>query len=215
MVAAPAATSGNSALFALLGAGIAAAASLLAVVIKYYFDDKTERNRYRRELDKLRLSLEKERAATRQADLRVLYARLLAGTDAIYRQVVEARRERRDGLSNEGYARRLRDVSGSECQTVVEEVRLVAPGPTIGRTDELWRHLRSDPVVRGVDQGAATWRTWKEAYWSLRTALLEQCRNDLSPAGESKTGAGTIRAGVDHHSAAGDEEQGTVEDDSV
>src|SRR5664280_2417688 len=63
MVAAPAATSGNSALFALLGAGIAAAASLLAVVIKYYFDDKTERNRYRRDLDKLRLSLEKERAA--------------------------------------------------------------------------------------------------------------------------------------------------------
>jgi hypothetical protein len=187
-----AAVSGTSnAAYTLLGVGITGVVTLIAVLIKYVLDTKSEARKYRRELEinsldhkreleKVEMQLNESRMDALRDRQRRLFASYLSGTHTIYLSVVDARRQRRSSLDDEAYRQSLRSISPIECQVALEECRLIGAGESAKPADELWHHLRSHAVPHGTELGAKEWAEWKSQYWQLRGALIEQFRVDLS-----------------------------------
>ncbi|MCM3515075.1 hypothetical protein [Nocardioides sp. P86] len=170
----------NNAIYTLLGACIAAAATLLAVAVKSWFDAKVEKQRHQRELDKLNIEM------TGRWDSAVLdrrqkaFSALLVTTHVLYDDIRRLRQHRRErSLDDEQYAAELRALSGIEGQTAVEELRLNATDGTASSAEALWQHLRSGGVPRGTAVASSEWVAWKEQYWILRLRLIEDCKRDL------------------------------------
>jgi hypothetical protein len=175
-----AAQGSNNAWYTILGAGIAATATLLAVALKFVFDARAEREKHTRELEKLRLQLAEARATALLENRRQLFVNVLTTTHTIYREIVLTRRRRRQGrIDDAKYVALLREISPTEAQASVEESRLIAGRDTCERADVLWHHLRSTDVPKGVQLASREWSEWKERYWMLRHDLVAACKTDL------------------------------------
>jgi uncharacterized membrane protein YgaE (UPF0421/DUF939 family) len=123
-----AANSGASnAAYTLLGVGITGVVTLIAVLIKYALDTRTDNRKYRRELEanerdhqreleKMRIQLDEARRDTLHDLQRRLFASYLTGTHNIYLAVVEARRQRRKDSDDEAYRQSVKSISSAECQ---------------------------------------------------------------------------------------------------
>jgi hypothetical protein len=173
----------------LVGALITGTVTLLAVLVKYVLDVRSDNRRYvhelasqaaghRHEIEVLRLRLDAERASALTEIRRRTAATYLADTHRIYLEMVDARRCRRAGHDDEEYHRRLRAISPAQCQLSLEEGRLVAVPRVVEKADALWAHLRGHVVPRGHDLTSAAWMQWKTEYWALRTAYISACRAD-------------------------------------
>jgi hypothetical protein len=175
-----AARTGGSVWYTLLGAGVAASATLLAVALKFVFDTRTERDKHQRELEKLRLQLAETRATALLDNRRELFVQVLTSTHTIYCDIVQIRRRRRQGLIEDAeYVTLLKKLSPSEAQTSVEESRLIAAPDTCDAANALWHHLRSTGVSQGLQLESRHWAEWKARYWRLRHDLVAACKVDL------------------------------------
>jgi hypothetical protein len=172
-------TAGSGAFYTLLGVVITAVVTLAGILVKYWLDQVSDRHRFQRELEKLRLELTEARADSLRESRRKVAASLIAGTHEIYLEIVDARRARREGGGDEAYLHALRSVQPLACQTSLEEWRLIGSGDAARCADLLWHHLRTHPVPRGHELGAGPWQEWKTSYWTLRSAFVESCRADV------------------------------------
>jgi hypothetical protein len=181
MVRAATAT-GTPAFYTLIGAGLAAVASLAGVGLKSWLDGKAEAQRQNYELARL------ERQLAASEETRVLerrqraYAEFLATSHQMYDSIRSTRQRRRSGeLGDDEYAAELRALSGFEGQTRLEELRFSGPAHAAVSAENLWTHIRSAPVPRGADVSGRGWVEWKDEYWALRRAFFAACSNGLSP----------------------------------
>jgi hypothetical protein len=181
----------SSAAYTLLGVAITGFVTLLAVVIKYAFDTRAEARRYRheleiqnlehaRELDKLQMQLHETRTDALRDLQRRVFATYLAETHAVYLDVVDARRQRRQNSDDQAYLIALKSIAPGKGQLALEECRLVVLHESARHADGLWDHLRSHPVPKGVDLGSREWGAWKDAYWELRRAAITHWQADLT-----------------------------------
>lgn len=167
----------GSALYTLLGAGIAAVAGLASVGLKYRFDSKAETTRRAHELEKLTIELDAQREAADRDRRITCVANVLAVTSSLYEQVRTARRLRREGtIDDSEYLSRLKLASVEGGQVALEELRLACSASTAESADALWAHLRGDAVPRGATLRSSDWVAWKEKYWSLRHDLISVSR---------------------------------------
>lgn len=175
-------SSASNAWYTLLGACVAATATLLAVGVKYWLDGRAEKQRHLRQLEVLRI----DQASRWQASLierrQKTYATALSATHGLYDEVRAIRAGRRGGqFDDDQYVVELRALPAAAVQAAVEEVRLISSDETAKAADGLWHHLRSEPVPRGSSLSSTEWVTWKDRYWELRIALVAQCKDDLLP----------------------------------
>lgn len=133
-VAAPRDGGGTAALFTLLGVGITAAVSLVAILLKHVLDSRTEARRHARQLelddreharnlDRMRLELAERRADAAEGQQVQAMARFLAESLAIYTQITMIRqaweRDRDDAKCRDA----LLSISPADAQMAFEEVR--------------------------------------------------------------------------------------------
>jgi hypothetical protein len=158
-----AAASTSNAGYVVVGAAIAATASLLAVGLKALLDRQAERERHARDIEKLRFESDEKRTDALIERRQRAFATALAATHQIYDDVRAARRRRRVGeLDDGGYLSELKGISAREGQVSMEELRLLASESTVNSADALWHHLRSSDVPGGRELSSAAWVTWKQ-----------------------------------------------------
>lgn len=169
----------NAAAFTLLGVGITAGVSIIAVYIKSLLDGRAQERRYAQEVAMLRLRLEEERGEALRREVRTVNAAFLVGTAAIYGQIVGARRQRRGDRNDDTYRAALRSVDPHQSQVSLEESRMLSSAATVEAADQLWGHLRTHSVPSGLDLSSAAWDEWKNEHWRLRKELVLQLRAEL------------------------------------
>jgi hypothetical protein len=187
---APPAGGGTAALFTLLGVGITAAVSLVAILLKHVLDSRTEARRHARQLelddreharnlDRMRLELAERRADAAEGQQVQAMAKFLAESLAIYTQITMIRqsweRDRDDAKCRDA----LLSISPADAQMAFEEVRLLASESVTEKADRLWQHLRGQDVPRGRRFDREDWTAWKDGHWALRKALISQGQAEL------------------------------------
>ena len=143
-----------------LGAAIGAGSTLFAQKISFSRQERSEHKRTVREKT----------------------ASFMAGTHEIYTHIVDVRRNRRSGGGDDTYLQALSSVSPKVCQTVLEELRMLAPSSITRAAENLWEHLRSNDVPRGRDLSSKAWDEWKAEYWTLRKNLVDQAKVSFLPS---------------------------------
>jgi hypothetical protein len=180
----------SSATYTLLGVGITAIVTLISLFIKYLLDAALENRRHGRELrikeqdhineiDRLTRQMEETRRGRTLDVKRSVFVQYLTSSQSIYNEIISIRREHRASPNEAEYKRRLKAIDAQPSQIALDEMRLVASGDSTSAAENLWAHLRGDPVPEGLANGSREWAAWKAAYWDRRSLLVGQCRLDL------------------------------------
>ncbi|QKV74949.1 hypothetical protein [Amycolatopsis sp. Hca4] len=173
-------TGGSAAWFTLLGAGVTAIFSLVAVLVKSFTDARSDARKYRYDLEKIAIQTQSDRSENRMKQVRDVNAVFLAETARCYRAIVDARRARRDDQDDEKFRKAIRSISSEGGQVALEEVRLISTQEIIEAADILWSHLRSHDVSTGGDLSSTAWTAWKSEFWRLRHTLIAAVRSFLN-----------------------------------
>lgn len=192
--------SSTAALFTLLGVGITATVSLVAIFVKYVLDSRSETMRHGRQkeaeerehvrnIEKLRIEAAERRSDVASGRQVQAVARFLAASLAIYSQIVAHRREWESEADDVRYRNRLLAIDSTDAQIAFEEVRLVSSDDVTSKANLLWQHLRGREVPRGLRLDRNDWIGWKNAHWSMRKDLIGEHQAELRAEGWSSEGS--------------------------
>lgn len=156
--------------FGLVSALIGAVAALTGIAVKSRLDLRLEQA-------KAQVAASNKAREIRRDQTREVCAGFLAESHRVYEVIRVARAERRAGdLSNDQYVAKLKNLSGFELQTRVEEIAFLCTKPIVESSRALRDHLRATDFARGRSLEATAWAGWKEGYWMSRHKLVEELR---------------------------------------
>ncbi|WP_146044445.1 hypothetical protein [Amycolatopsis sp. BJA-103] len=170
-------SSTSTAPYILLGAGITAVVSIASIYLKFQLDKRVTKTSNEFELEKLKIELSANQEAANEKAVRQVYARFLAGTADIYSKITSARRVRRSNSNDEAYRNQLRQIDPREPQVALEEGRIIGKDTSAEAADALWHHVRSSSIPQGAELSSIEWKSWKDKYWVLRKALIDDLKS--------------------------------------
>lgn len=111
------------------------------------------------------------------ASRRVSYLAWLSKVHLMYEVIAGTHRDAsRGSVPLADASHRLRDLSATDAQTALEDLRLVATDDLAAAAAAVWGHMRRERVAIGQDMDPSHWRLWRDQYWSLRRAFLDAAR---------------------------------------
>lgn len=179
---AAAATNSASAIFALLGVGVTATATLVGVVLKHRWDVAAEKRQherdraakqeeYKREVEKLQLQVAEERRRSDRTERRILYARALNDLNGLITALNHWRRDSPDEKRREIYD------SWSLLQSIGNEMSLLSTPPVRNAAVDVIRML--DDLRVACLEGRPIPPNWQVEVGDLYVTLTRNMRQEL------------------------------------
>lgn len=108
---------------------------------------------------------------------RTTYLRWLEKVHLMFDSIASVQRQvSRGTLDAKEAGHLLRDVSSTEAQTALEDLRLVATDDLASAAAALWTHMRRHRVPIGQEMSRSEWQKWRAGYWQLRHGFLDAAR---------------------------------------
>jgi len=111
---------------------------------------------------------------------RLIYTNFLGEMHGLFLQVRDVRLQAREDEQLDRLKERLARIQPLGAQEALDQVRLVAAGPTIDTAEQIFQHLRR---ARGDLQRGTRWSEWHKEYRHLRRVFLDSARFDLGVNG--------------------------------
>lgn len=125
-------------------------------------------------------------AHRREADERLAnsrretYLRWLERVHFMFEEIAQVQRKvSRGTLSSSDASDQLRDVSSTDAQTALEDLRLIATDDLAAAAAAIWTHMRRHLVPIGRETNRGAWQSWRSEYWVLRHAFLDAARAEI------------------------------------